>query len=357
MIVSRGVKATSRIAVAILTTVLSTGAAQAQGAGPLTLIPGFGANQSGQAEAAPAPRGAPDALLTPAAPDVLSGGAIAVQPLEQVNLTAVGVLDPAEAGLPRNLWAGTPSRLAATLVTKLPVGALSPVMHDLMTRLLAVNGGAPEPAGGATAGPDLLAARVDALRRLGAFDLALKLADAAPDAARTEAVLRARLDVMLSQVSADPAAPLPEPLCRAAREGLAAFDGPYWQKVAAVCDLATGRVAEAQVAIAMLRETGHEDPAFSYLADRMMNLTPAAMDTLPAPEPLTLAMMRRTASRCRMMPCLPPMRRGSPLPWRPAGREMSVSALSPPRRPPPRVRWMRRRWRRSMQRPISPCRK
>lgn len=100
------------------------------------------------------------------------------------------------------------------------------------------------------------------------------------------------MDVMLTQVSAGSTQPLDETLCLEARAGLAAFDGPYWQKVTAVCDLATGRDAQAQVALAMLRETGHEDPAFFQLADRMSNITPASLDTLPPPEPLTLAMLR-----------------------------------------------------------------
>lgn len=279
MTASRAGKAAS--AALVLLTATAAAPALGQGAGPLTLFPAPSA-----APAAPVP--APEA-----APSALSDGAIAVQPLGQISLTAVGVLDGAESGLPSDLWRGTPAPLAATLVTKLPVGAPSPVMHDLMARLLAATAGAPEPVAGRDAGPDLLAARIEALRQIGAFGLALKLSDAVPESARTEAVRRARLDVMLARVSADPAQPLDETLCQEARAGLAAFDGPYWQKAAAVCDLATGRGDQAQIAMAMLRETGHEDPAFFYLADRMTNVTPASMEALPPPEPLTLAMIRR----------------------------------------------------------------
>ncbi|WP_404382139.1 hypothetical protein [Caenispirillum salinarum] len=289
MTASRTARAAAAFGLAVLAAAAAAAApALAETAGPVSLFPGAGGGADAPSAAAPT---APDE------PSVLADGAIAVQPLDRISLAAVGALDGAESGLPHDLWAGTPAPLAATLVTKLPVGAPSPVMHGLMTRLLAATAGAPEPAAGRAAGPDFLAARIEALRQLGAVDLALKLADAAPEAARTEAVRRARLDVMLTQVSADPEMPLPAPLCQAAREGLAAFDGPYWQKVTAVCDLATGREAPAQMAMAMLRETGHEDPAFFYLADRLSNVTPASLEALPAPEPLTLAMVRRAGDR------------------------------------------------------------
>lgn len=276
MTVSKAAKAGWTVSFAL---VLSTAVPALAESGPLRLLPGV---------AAPAEAG-----VESTDPAALAGGTIVAAPLRQVSPTAVGVLNASESGFPLDLWAGTPAPLAATLVTKLPVGAPSPIMHDLMVRLLAADAGAPDPVAGRENGPDLLAARLEALRLLGSADLAVALADAVPEAARTEAVRRARLDALWTQAPGDAATPLPTPLCQEARAGLAAFDGPYWQKAAAVCDLVSGREAQAQVAMAMLRETGHEDPAFFYLADRMTNLTPASVDSLPPPDPLTLAMIRR----------------------------------------------------------------
>lgn len=259
--------------------VLAAGPAAAQQSdGPVQLFPSAGSG------AVPAPR---DPAPEPAQPSTLSGGAIAVQPLDRVGVDGVGLIDQGTGGLPVNLWARTPAVVASALVSKIPAAAPSPVMHDLAVRLLTSAATAPRVTD--LRGPELLPARLERLMMLGEAKAAADLAALVPAAKRDENIRRLALEARLLEAEA----PAPD-VCGAAREGLAAFDSPWWQKLAAFCALTENRPAEAQMALAMLRETGHRDAPFFWAAERLSGIQPAALSGLPATNPLLLAMLRRT---------------------------------------------------------------
>lgn len=250
---------------------LATPAAAQQG--PLRLFP------QEQQQQEPSPQ-----AVTPPAPRSLEG--IEAAPLGRVDASSVGLLDERTGGLSYRMWHGTDAAMAATLVAKLPPAPPSPAMHELAYRLLATTAAAPQPVPDA---PALLPLRVDHLLLMGEAAAAARLAEAVPEGERSEPLRRALVDALLAQVTAEA---VPAQVCEQAADGVQRFESPYWQKVSVFCDLIARRAAEAQLALAMLRETGHEDGPFFWAADQLAGIKPAALKTLPAPNPLLLAMAR-----------------------------------------------------------------
>lgn len=275
------------LAAAAAVPALSAAPAAAQ-QGPVRLFPSAPTSEAAPAPARPAPAPAPQQDQNQPQPPTESRGlsGITAAPLEAPGAAGVGLLEERTGGLPYRLWQGTGAELATTLVAKLPAGAPSPMMHELAYRLLASTAAAPQPTPGA---PALLPLRVEKLRLMGEAPAASRLAEAVPEGDRSEAVRRALLDALLAQSTADA---VPAEACPLAADGVRRFDGPYWQKASAFCALVEKRGAEAQLAIAMLRETGHEDAPFFWAADQLSGIKPASLKSLPAANPLVLAMAR-----------------------------------------------------------------
>ncbi len=277
-------------ALALLMTAAPSLAQQPQ-QGPLRLFPA----PEAAAPAAPAPQppqqqaepsqARPTAQPATAIPPAGGLGGVSVAPLDRLDPAAAGLLEERTGGLPHRLWQGTPAELAVTLIDKLPPSAPSLVTHELTYRLLASTAANPQ-------GPEaaaLLPLRVEHLRVMGEAAAAARLAETVPAAQRPEPLRRALVDALLAQATAEA---VPAEVCPQARDGLAAFDSPYWQKVAAFCDLLDRKPDSAQLTLAMLRETGHDDAPFYWAADQLSGVKPAALKTMPAPNPLLLAMVR-----------------------------------------------------------------
>lgn len=276
---------TRTLAAAAVALMAASAPALAQQQGPLRL---FSLPQGQQAApSAPGEQPVPQAIQ-PAAPRGLTG--ISVAPVDRLDLASAGLLDEGSGGLSYRLWQGTDAEMAAMLLAKLPPAMPSPAAHDLAYRLLASVAASPQPVAGA---PALLPLRVEHLRLMGEAPAAARLAESVPEGERSELLRRALVDALLAQATGDA---LPAEVCPQAEDGVRRFESPYWQKVAAFCDLVSGRAAEAQLTLAMLRETGHEDAPFFWAADQLAGIKPAALKTLPAPNPLLLA-MARAASR------------------------------------------------------------
>ncbi|SDH53055.1 hypothetical protein [Roseospirillum parvum] len=225
-----------------------------QGPVPLLRLPMSPADEPA---ASPAPtKGAPQGIEE----ESLSG----------VGADARGVLDPGSGGLGADLWAGTTRPVAERLVALLP-GRSSAAGLDLARSLLLSTARAPKN------GPGheglLMAARVTALWRLGDAEAAVRLSEVVPG---TQEGPLAR-----PAVEARLAAGQTEAACRLA--GAARRAEPFWQKLAAVCALAEGNEAPANLALAVLREQGEDDPAFFALAERLAGLSVPLPDSLPAP--------------------------------------------------------------------------
>lgn len=112
--------------------------------------------------------------LTPPAED--PAPAIITRPIEAARAEAVGLYPAARVGLPRNVWGPTTAPEIAALLAILPVDTL-PALRDLAFRLLLAEFDPPAPD---PADPDpegYVAARIEALLRMGALDQAGALLD------------------------------------------------------------------------------------------------------------------------------------------------------------------------------------
>ncbi|MEM6375299.1 MAG: hypothetical protein AAF686_03610 [Pseudomonadota bacterium] len=116
---------------------------------------------------------------------------IEVTPLTQQRADAAGLLSPETTGLPATLWQESATETLVALLRRLPADPLPSLQSLYYTLLLAEA----DPPGDARGDPSFLRARLDALRRLGAVDPALALANQAGE--RDAAVFDAWFDLSL----------------------------------------------------------------------------------------------------------------------------------------------------------------
>lgn len=133
----------------------------------------------------------------PAPPPAPGTEEIVVTPLDALRRDAVGLLEPAETGLPRGLWGPTTAPEAAARVVAAP-GRGVPAAGDLLRSLLLADA---DPPAGPDAGDVLLVARIDRLLQDGALrDAQALISRAGPD---TPELFRRWFDtgLLLDQVS------------------------------------------------------------------------------------------------------------------------------------------------------------
>lgn len=205
--------------------------------------------------AAPAFKGPPP--LMPEAPVKTLGPTIEVSPLQAVDPDSAGVLDQSNGGFGIDMWAGASRELVRRLLPQLPAAAPSPVMHDLMRRLLLSIATAPA---GERTEPGLIALRVERLAAMGEAGGVKQLLDAAPAKGADEALSRIRVE---SQFLADDT----KSACDEVGQRIARYATAYWQKAFAFCQAIGGEKEKARLAVSLLREAeADKDPAFFALA-------------------------------------------------------------------------------------------
>lgn len=126
--------------------------------------------------AQPVPR-----LEPPVAEDA-TAPAIVVTPLDSTAADGLGLLSPAQSGLPRTLWSASPVATLVELIAAERSDGL-PAMQALLTRMMLANADPPVGAGPAEA---MFLARIDKLLDLGALHEAQALLDEAGPAATAE---------------------------------------------------------------------------------------------------------------------------------------------------------------------------
>jgi len=125
-------------------------------------------------------------------------GEVSVQPIEGPRPDAVGLLPASVTGLPTDLWRGsTTSSVAARFRSAKP--SLLPAAQDLYYLLLLAE---LDPPADATAKPELLLARVDALLALGAVEQAGALIDRS--GSNAPEIFRRKFDIALLLQDIDP---------------------------------------------------------------------------------------------------------------------------------------------------------
>lgn len=257
---------------------------------PLPLLPGVPA-------AAPAPAAVPPPLgpareVAPP-PGGLSEAERALPPPEAATTASalsmplsLGPLRAGSAGLPADLWVGTPLNQAVGLIAALTGDVSSLALADLRRRLLLTEQMAPGNTQAATL--ELLRARVAVLDHLGASaDDMLALTAPVPPALRDEALDRARVRALLLDARDRPA-------CALTRRVGAAHAAALWQRATVFCDLLAGDADQALLGMAVLREMGGAtDDAFYRLAERLAGLDSPPPDSLAGASAVTYRLLRQ----------------------------------------------------------------
>jgi hypothetical protein len=242
-------------------------AARAQ-EGPVRLIP-----------ATPGAAPPPEVVAPPAA---LVGPGVQVDKLTTPDFDGAGTLTDADGGIGAQMWKGTPRPLVESLLPKLPTSVASPAMRGLMRRLLLTTAAPPE---GASQGASLIVERVRILAAMGDQAGVTALLEAIPGRANNPTLLRLETDVRF--LGNDNAR-----ACSTAAGQVREGRDSYWLKAFAFCQALAGEVGKAQLATALLREMGEEDPVFTQIMERFAGAPPAPLASLRNPTPLHIAMAR-----------------------------------------------------------------
>jgi len=212
-----------------------------------------------------------------------SGAGQAIEGVEVDRLSApdpaaLGTLDPAGRGLDPALWRGTPRHVVVNLLPRLPGELASAALRDLAERLLLSAATPPrQRQADGEAGRSLLELRVAALGAIGAYDGVTDLLGVVPRAALTPPLARAWVEALFLQQRVDAA-------CK--RVGRTSATAAFWQKASAVCQVARGERAQADLTVSLLRETGtarHAGFLRAYDAlvlGRLDDLDPDALEPL-----------------------------------------------------------------------------
>ncbi|MCC7016102.1 MAG: hypothetical protein IT564_02730 [Rhodospirillales bacterium] len=265
-------------AAAILSLVIAL-EAEAQ-EGPVRLLPPV---SPGASRPALPPAAGPETGVERAAPPAaLAGPEVRVDTLKTLDFDSAGTLTDAEGGLGVRMWQGTPRPLVESLLPKLPANVVSPAMRGLMRRLLLTPAAAPE---GPSRGGSLIVERVRILVAMGDQAGVTALLEAIPGRANNPVLLRLETDVRF--LGNDNAR-----ACSTAAGQVREGRDTYWLKAFSFCQALAGEVGKAQLASALLREMGEDDPVFAQIMDRFAGGAPVPLTSLRNPTPLHIAMAR-----------------------------------------------------------------
>ena len=170
----------------------------------------------------------------------------------------------------------------------LPYAVRSPVLRDLMRRLLLSSATMPEPEPDAPAadGSDLLSLRVSLLQSMGAFKDAVKLTSIIPTRDEDPMLLRLQAQDRLFANDFGSA-------CQIVGGTGDHLQQPYWQQLLVFCQTLSGDTEGAALGASLLIERmGNDDAAFFELIDRLTQATDQPFTSLAKPSALHLAAMR-----------------------------------------------------------------
>lgn len=273
--------------------------AAAQRDAPIELVPPPGALPSTSTMPAllpaplPAPSAPPPASALPAeppgAPPPTGGGdnAIQVAPLQPIDTSWTGTLDPSKGGFPNDMWDGTRQSFVGMALPLLQPNS-APALDDLARRLLLSDAQAPTAVGDVAATPGLLALRIDRLYALGLVADTLALLNRISASATVEIIERDRIELRFAANDISGA-------CRDLEERIAQYQGVWWDKAMVACAALTGDFAKASLGMSILAdEKAPPDLAFDAMILKMAG-RPLKKPVKPAPftdpTPMRLALL------------------------------------------------------------------
>ena len=228
-----------------------------------------------------APLAPPTAAAAPATATTAAAGALGATPLAAPDADEAGALPAAVKALPSTLWAGTGRNIVDALLGQV-VPTTSPALQDLAFRLIASP--AALPAGPAAPGA-LLAVRAAQLLTLGHTEAALVLLRTVPPVQMISDAGQVMVELLFLNQDQTNA-------CAAVKSRQPSWQGMFWDEAQVTCALLAGQSTPAQVGIDLLNEDGAAS-GFSALVSRASGFDVPAPQELPAPQPLSLALIAK----------------------------------------------------------------
>lgn len=204
----------------------------------------------------PPAAGAPLSLIPGASAPPPADGVI-IGEIGPAQGDSAGAFGSGDGGFGADLWRGADGARLIRLMERAPAAARSPAVRELLRRVLA-SAAAPPP--GAWERGAFLAARLDALMRLGAFEDAERTAEAAGE----PGALRPRAEAAFWR--GDLAA-----ACATTRAAARERGEPAWRRALVLCQAADGETETAALTLALLQDEAEEaDIPWLRLAARLL---------------------------------------------------------------------------------------
>jgi hypothetical protein len=221
----------------------------------------------------------------PAWPKPTLRGRIEVDSLRQLNPDGAGTLDIENGGFGGDLWQGAPRSLVEQLLGRLPVAMISPVMRDMLRRLL-LSVAVPPASAENDSAASLIVMRVRHLQSMGLLGSSSELIDVAPNRETDEFLWRLKVENYLLRNDLGGA-------CAEAGSRDFALEELFWQQLLIYCQVLQGDADGAALGANLMAETDElTDPVFFALIDQLTEGGAAIVDSLGEPSPLLLSMLR-----------------------------------------------------------------
>ncbi len=206
---------------------------------------------------------------------------IQVNPLGDVDVNALGLLDQRDGGFGVNLWKGSHFSFIGELLVDDGLRGRSIVMRQLLRRLLLT--GAIPPKG--SRGLEFIVMRLKALMAMGDFNAALDLLRSIPKQNRS--VLLRKLEMELHLVTDNSI-----DACAMVATEVTHRPDTFWQKALVYCELLVGKTSRAELGLSLLQEDEIGDATFLELAQGIINGQSKLPDVVDNFDALTLAMLK-----------------------------------------------------------------
>lgn len=212
---------------------------------------------------------------------------IEVEGVGAIDSESVGAYARRDGGLGAKMWQGVSRKAAVDYVNAIPSQTGYMALRDVAARLLLSRATAPITA--SEDAPSLLAARAQALLRLGDVEGARLMLSVSPSQDRP--VELDAVDAMLSLLSFNNAR-----ACGLARNNQARALDDFWQRLLVYCDALDKKAESVNLGLSLLREVGGDDPAMALLTDSLLTGNAVTLDTIKDPKPIHLVLSRAAKS-------------------------------------------------------------
>mgnify|MGYP001167721019 FL=1 len=220
---------------------------------------------------------------TPISPSRRINTPVAVHNLKELDRDSIGLLDANQGGLGADMWSGISRSFVTRLLVLLPSRINSPIMRNLMRRLLLTEAVAPKKI---KSQPALLPLRIITLFETGDLKSALALISLTSNRTSEEGLARIGIDGRLFGNDTAGA-------CQLVQVHSDQFKGVYWQKAATFCLAMAGKTAQANLLSDVLAEnTNSLHPAFFSAIDKLSGAASPKINSLKGPSALMLSLMR-----------------------------------------------------------------